>query len=123
MHEELGFGPRLLTLRDMEVHFVSIKVGVVRWADAWIEAECLVWQDLYSMRHDRHSMERWLPVEEYDVPVSNVSFNYEAGLDCFRETFALGNEFESDSSPVWSYYVQCARILIGPVANKVSEFL
>lgn len=37
-HEYERLGPRLLRLRQVHVHLVSVEVGVVRSADALVEA-------------------------------------------------------------------------------------
>jgi len=51
-HELRGFRPGFFSLRDMQVHFVAVKVGVVGLTDAFIEAEGPVWTDFDAMGED-----------------------------------------------------------------------
>ena len=41
LHQGFGFGLGFLVLREVDVHFVAVEVGVVGRAVAYVEAECL----------------------------------------------------------------------------------
>jgi hypothetical protein len=54
----------------MQVHLVTVEVRVVGRADALVEAEGSVLEDLCAVRHDRQTMKRRLTVEKDDVAVN-----------------------------------------------------
>ena len=62
----------LLRLRQVQVHLVAVKVGVVRRAHALVEAERAAGQHARAVAHDGHLVQRRLPVEEHDVAVHQV---------------------------------------------------
>ena len=65
-HDLLHLGPRLVALRNVHVHLVAVEVGVVGCRYAEVESESLEGQHLDSVAHQRHLVERGLPVE-YDI--------------------------------------------------------
>src|SRR2546427_11023047 len=75
LHEQTGFRSGFFSLRDMQVHLVTVKVRVVRWAYGWVESEGFVWKNPYSVSHYRHSVKAGLPVEEHNVAVSEMSLH------------------------------------------------
>jgi hypothetical protein len=64
----------------VQVHFVPIKVGVVRRADAFIEAEGAVGHDAGAVRHDGELVEGGLAVEKHHVAVAHVALHKVADL-------------------------------------------
>ena len=62
-HQDEGFGLGLFRLRQVEVHLVTVEVGVVGGADALVEAEGPVLQDLGPVTHDGDPVERRLTVD------------------------------------------------------------
>lgn len=51
-HKDTGFCSCLLSLGHVDVHFVTVEVGIVRCTDALIEAEGLVVHNLCLVCHD-----------------------------------------------------------------------
>ena len=47
-------------------------------------------------------MKARLSVKQHDVSVSQVPLNDETGLDQVSDNLPVGNEFEADSSPIWT---------------------
>jgi len=66
----LSLLPGFFCLRQMQVHLVTVEVRVVGRADALIEAEGSVLEDLRAVRHDRQTMKRRLTIEKNDVAVN-----------------------------------------------------
>mmetsp|Transcript_24752 Transcript_24752/g.86164 ORF Transcript_24752/g.86164 Transcript_24752/m.86164 type:complete len:1050 (-) Transcript_24752:600-3749(-) len=67
-----------LVLREVHVHLVAVKVGVVRLAVGVVHADGLLRalhgssQHSCPMRHDRRLVQRRLPVHQHDVTVAQV---------------------------------------------------
>ena len=55
-HQNLRFSPSFFGLNHVQVHFVTIKVSVVRCTDGQIESERLSFHDTNFMNHHRHSV-------------------------------------------------------------------
>jgi hypothetical protein len=89
-HELRGFCPGFFCLRDVEVHFVAVKVGVVGFADALVEAEGAVGTDFYAVREDGESVEGGLTVEEDNVAISDVAVDDVADSKVFCKLDAVG---------------------------------
>lgn len=52
VHEGAGFGSCLLGLRHMDVHFITVEIGVVRCAHTFVEPQSTVLHYASSVRHD-----------------------------------------------------------------------
>ena len=55
-HEGQRQSAYLLRLRQMQIHFVAVKVGIVRRAHALVEAQRAARHDACPVRHDRELM-------------------------------------------------------------------
>ena len=77
-----------------------------------------VWQHLHVMRHDRHSVERRLPIEDHNVSVGQVPFDDKAGRKRISMHLEIGHVIQSDLYSVGSYDVIRARVFERPVQDK-----
>ena len=100
LHEQTRFRSGFFPLRDMQVHLVTVKVRIVRWAYGRVEPEGFVRKNPYSVSHYRHSVKAGLPVEEHNVAVSEMSLHDEPWLQGFCHNFPVRDELESDSSSI-----------------------
>ena len=73
---ELGLGGH--GLREVKVHLVTVKVGVIRLGGRDVQAECGSWQDLDAVALHRPLVERRLAIEEHVVSVNHVAVNHVA---------------------------------------------
>jgi hypothetical protein len=53
----------------MQVHLVSIKIGVIWIADALVQTECSPRSDFDVVTHDAEFVKRWLSIEKNNVAV------------------------------------------------------
>ncbi len=67
--------PGLHGLRDVQVHLVSVEVGVVRCGVAQVHAEGGPGQDANLVPHHTHLVERGLAVEHHQVAVADVALD------------------------------------------------
>jgi hypothetical protein len=51
-HELSCFDSSFFCLRDVEIHFVAVEIGVVGFADTFIETECSIGTDFDAMGED-----------------------------------------------------------------------
>lgn len=71
--QDVGLGPAQFTLREVGVHLVSIKVGVVGLAVGIVEPQdFLLGQDAGAMRLDGGPVQGGLSVQEENVPILHV---------------------------------------------------
>ena len=62
-------------LRSVQVHLVSIEIGVVRSGTREIETEGGVGEYLHAMAHHGHFVKRGLTVEDNIITIAKMSFN------------------------------------------------
>jgi len=89
---------RLHGLRHVQVHLVPVEVRVVGRGDGEVKAEGGEGHDLDAVRHDRHFMQRGLPVEEDHVAVLQVALHLVAHLQVL--VGLLDRVLEVESHPV-----------------------
>jgi len=65
----------------VHVHFITIEVGVVGRTDCRVEPEGPAFHDLDTVGHDAHPVQRWLTVEEHDIPIAELAFDRVTGFD------------------------------------------
>jgi len=68
-------GLTFLGLGNVHVHLIAVKIGIVRRADALVEAEGSTRQHLHFVAHDGDTMQRRLAIEEHDVAIVQVTLN------------------------------------------------
>ena len=81
----LDISPSFFRLRQVQVHLVAVEVSVVGGADALVEPEGPVFEDLRPVRHDREPVQRRLPVEQDDVAVDHVTLDNVAEPQVLRD--------------------------------------
>ena len=64
----------------MEVHFIAVKVSVVRGTHCQVEPEGVALHDTNFVHHHRHAVKRWLSVEDDDIAVDQVALDLKTGL-------------------------------------------
>ena len=70
-HKLVGFGSRLVGLRQMDVHLVTVEVSVVGAAVGVVHADRLLFgQNLRKMRHHTRLMQRGLSVDQQDITIA-----------------------------------------------------
>ena len=78
---DLGqLGTCFLALRDMQVHLITVKVGVIRRRHTEVEPEGGVVHQLHPVHHHAHLVQTRLPVEEHIVAVAQMALHDPAGL-------------------------------------------
>ena len=77
----LKFRDGLVGLRDVHVHLIAVKFGVVGRADGQVESEGVVRKDPDPVAHHTHAMQRWLTVEKHVVPVLEVALDDHAVVE------------------------------------------
>ena len=82
------FSTRLFSLRYVHVHFIPIKVGVIRRTDCRVESEGLAFHNLDPVCHDAHAVQRRLTVEEHDIAVPEMPLHSPAWFN------HIGNRIE-----------------------------
>ena len=59
----------------MDIHFVTVEVGIVRRANANVQSEGLPWPHFDLVRHNTDFVQRGLSIEEHNISVVEVSFH------------------------------------------------
>ena len=57
----------------MHIHFISIKISIIRWRDWQVQSKCWVWHDFNLVPHDRHLMYTRLLIEKNKVSIIQMS--------------------------------------------------
>src|SRR4029077_19485059 len=122
-HEHHRLGPRLLALRDVEVHLVAVEVSVVGRADRRVEPERPIGKHADAVRHDRHPVEGRLPVEEDNVAVHEVPLHDVTGGEGVGKGLPVAGEIEPDLDAVRTDDVVRARVLEGPGHDELLQRL
>ena len=65
----------------MHVHFIPVKISVVRSAHRKVKSKCGVWQDSDSMSHHGHSVQSWLSVEQHEIAILQAPFDNDPLID------------------------------------------
>ena len=82
-HELCGFHLSFHGLRHVEIHFVTVEIGIVRRCTAQIQAKGLALHAAHPMTHHGWAMQRRLAIEQYDVTVFQGPFQNPAGLQAY----------------------------------------
>lgn len=64
------FCARHVSLRRVDVHFISVKIGVIRLANAEIESKSLMRKNPHTVGHETKPMQRRLPIEEDVISIN-----------------------------------------------------
>ncbi len=70
----------LQALRHMQVHLISVKVSIVGRGHREVESKSRPRQDLHTVTHHGHFVERGLTIENNKVIVHQMAFHFEAIL-------------------------------------------
>mmetsp|Transcript_8719 Transcript_8719/g.32186 ORF Transcript_8719/g.32186 Transcript_8719/m.32186 type:complete len:242 (-) Transcript_8719:1796-2521(-) len=79
MSQELHLCPGELISREMNIHLITIKVGIVGFAVGIMETnDLLIWNWTYTnlVRHETRSVESWLSVEQAIVTIDNMTIHH-----------------------------------------------
>ena len=123
-HQRKRLGPSFLRLRHMHVHFITVKVCVVRTAHTFVKAECAPWSDLGAMTHDRQLVQTWLSVEQDNIAIADVALHDVADTQVRSDVIAHARELEETLEPVAPIYmVISAGVGIGAVPDRLAHSL
>ena len=70
----------LVRLRNVQVHLVTVEIGVVGCGDGKVHAEGRVWHDSHSVTHHGFLVKRGLTVEDDVVAIYDVTLHFPAEL-------------------------------------------
>jgi hypothetical protein len=98
--ENLGLRATFFGLRDVNIHFIAIEVGVIGAADLEIEAEGTIGHDAYEMGHNRHAMEGGLAIKEDNVAIAQVTFDGITLFEVFREGREISDIAEVEAAAI-----------------------
>lgn len=94
--ELLQLRPSLLTLRNVQVHLVTVEIGVVGSSDGEVKTEGRVRHDSHSVTHHGLFVQRGLTIEENYVTINDVTLDFPtilqvdvAGLLCMTQIYAV----------------------------------
>lgn len=73
-----------LTLGDMRIHLVAVKVGILWRRHRHIQAKRVLGQHHHPMGHHRGAMERRLPIEKHRITVDEMAMNDIPELELHR---------------------------------------
>jgi len=101
----------------MHVHFITIKVSIVRGCTGQIQSEGGKRHDANLVTHHAHLVQRGLTIEDDDVAILDVSFHFVA---IFQVKVArLANETKVQTLPVVPDDVLRARMLVRAVPDQL----
>ena len=75
-HERQRLSARLFALHQMNVHLVTVEIGIVGRAAALVEAEGAVGEDAGAVAHHRNAMERRLAVKKDQIAIDQMALDY-----------------------------------------------
>ena len=108
----------LLTLGNVQVHLITIKVGVVRRRDTEVETESRVVHEFDAMRHHTHLVQRRLTVKEHIVTIAQVTFDNPSNLQCNVTTPVV---LEINTLSRVTNDVSCAGVFVRTITNQLGE--
>ena len=79
-HQNLGFRTCFFRLDDVKVHLVTVEVSVVRRTNCEVETESVTFHNSDFVDHHRHSVKRWLSVEDGNIPIDEVALDLHTRL-------------------------------------------
>lgn len=123
-HEGQGLRLRFgfLSLRNVYVHLVAVKVCVVGLADTAVEAQGLEGQHAHFVRHDGLPVQRGLAVEQRDVAVVQVAFDHIAVAQVLGYFLAVVREQIDAAFIIPRYNCVCTRVVLGTSEDQFSHF-
>ena len=92
LHQLRRLSLRLQRLGQVQVHLVAVKIRIVRRADALVEAEGAVGENVRLVRHDGQFVQGGLAVEQDEVAVLHVSLHLVAHLQLRRHGAAVAEQ-------------------------------
>jgi len=116
-HDLGALGARLVRLQHVHVHLVAVKVGIVRRGTAEIHPEGGVGHNLDAVAHDRHFVQRRLPVEHDDVAVLHVPLHLVPGLQRLLDVWLR----QVETQTVVADDVACAGQRRRPIFNELLQ--
>lgn len=74
---KLSFSFSHIILKSMQVHFITIKISIVRFTVCIVHSQSwLFGQNFYSMSHESRLMKSWLSIEHYIISINQMTVNY-----------------------------------------------
>src|SRR5664280_2422235 len=116
-HKDLCFSPGLFSLQGMHVHFVPIKVSVVRRTYCRVQPESLVRQNFNRVSHDTHFVQRRLPVKEHYISILQLALHYPSEFQLFGKVVFVYIGYLY-APAVRTQHVVCSRVDILSIAHK-----
>jgi hypothetical protein len=102
----------------MHVHFVAVKIGVIRLCHRHIEPERALLHDFRYMTHHRTPMEGRLSVKQHCVSVHHVSMNHVA---VFQINGVSVDVSQRDINAVSAFQYFSTRKVSGPFFISIAE--
>ena len=103
----------------MHIHFVAVKVSVVRTRNQHIQPERLIGQHLHPVRHHRHLVERRLSVEQHNVPVNQMAIHH---VPIVQDNLIRIHVLQRNHTPILAHNRLSTWPLVRPILNKRVEF-
>lgn len=125
-HDLVSFCDCLIRLRQVDIHLVTIEIGVIGWAICVVKPQGLfLWQDSCYMGHHRWLVQSWLSVDNQNIAVGQVTVhNFAAYLNLVGNTvsFLPGHIGKQNLLPsLFVFHNICTRVHIRSVLNETRE--
>mmetsp|Transcript_19703 Transcript_19703/g.55021 ORF Transcript_19703/g.55021 Transcript_19703/m.55021 type:complete len:611 (-) Transcript_19703:453-2285(-) len=120
-HHQFGFGPCGNGLRNVEIHFVSVEIGIVGRRTTEIQSKGRPVQHLDAVSHDTHLMQGGLSIEQNHVVVAQLAFDDPAGGQ--QEFRLVLNVPQIDTSSVVADNVLRSGMGGRPVCHQLAQFV
>lgn len=117
--EDFGFGTAFFGLRDVDVHFIAVKICVVGATDLKIEAKSAVGHDTDLMSHNGHSVEGGLAIEEDYIAITEVAFDSIARFEIVGEEREIGDVTKVEAAAIGTDDVIDAREGLRTLENQL----
>lgn len=122
-HERQRLRLGLFRLWQMKIHFVAVKVSVIRRTNAFVEAKCPVRHDFRVMRHDTEFVQRRLTVKQYNVAVDHVTLDDVARFEELAVILAIAVTKKLLISGDAIFDKVSTGVIVRPVADQLTHEL
>mmetsp|Transcript_8511 Transcript_8511/g.14301 ORF Transcript_8511/g.14301 Transcript_8511/m.14301 type:complete len:454 (-) Transcript_8511:782-2143(-) len=120
-HQIVRVGARGDALRHVQVHLVSVEIGVIRRGHGQVETESGPVENLGAMAHDGHLVQRGLTVEQHNVVIPQVALDGPAVL---QHDVVLGPHIaQIDAALVATNDIHRTRPLQGAVGDQLAQLV
>lgn len=120
-HHLFDFCYRLVALRNVHVHFVTVKVSVVWWGYTQVHSKRGVREDLDSMAHDGHLVQWRLSVEHDIVTIFDMPFDFVSNFDV--SIWSILESWEVDLSIIVSDDEFGSRPILRTILDEFLHFI